>query len=47
MASLSDMTMVRHTRVAARALYEADPELKRYPLLKKQIATSDAPIHLE
>jgi len=47
MASLKDITLVEKTREAAKEILQIDPELKKYPLLKKRIEEFNRKIHLE
>jgi len=47
MASLADTFLVAKTREAAKKILEEDPELKKYPLLKKRLEKFQERIHLE
>ncbi len=47
MASLRDVELVEKARRAAREILASDPNLKKYPLLKKKIKEFQKRIHLE
>jgi len=47
MASLKDIELVEKTRNAAKEILEKDPELKKYPLLKKEAEGLRQRVHLE
>jgi ATP-dependent DNA helicase RecG len=47
MASLKDILLVEKAREAAKEILEEDPELKKYPLLKKEVEEFREKIHLE
>jgi len=47
MASLKDISLVEKTRETAKEILEKDPELKKYPLLKKRLDQFGERIHLE
>lgn len=47
MASLKDIFLVEKARNSAKEILEEDPELKKYPLLKKKLEELRARIHLE
>jgi ATP-dependent DNA helicase RecG len=47
MASLTDFVLVSKTRNEAKEVLAKDPELKKYPLLKKRLAELREKIHLE
>ena len=46
-ASLSDTAMIKEARDAAAGLLADDPELRRYPELRRQLETDEAAVHLE
>jgi len=47
MASLKNIELVEKTREAAKETLEEDPELKKYPLLRKKLEEFRERIHLE
>jgi len=47
MASLKDIFSVEKARKAAKDILEKDPELKKYPLLRKRLEVFQKRIHLE
>ena len=47
MASLSDSELIRTTREEAQKILERDPDLKKYPKLKKRIEGFEKDVHLE
>ena len=47
MASLKDLELVEKTRTAAKEILKEDPELKKYPLLKKRLEEFKQRVHLE
>jgi ATP-dependent DNA helicase RecG len=47
MASLKDIFLVEKTRNSAKEILEEDPELKKYPLLRKKLEEFGKRIHLE
>jgi len=47
MASLKDIFLVEKVRQIAKKLLEEDPELKKYPLLRKRLKNFGEKIHLE
>lgn len=47
MASLKDPFLVEKTRKAAKEILNEEPELKRYPLLKRELSKFRERIHLE
>jgi len=47
MASMGDLELVEKTREAAKEILEKDPELKKYPLLRKRLKEFRERIHLE
>ncbi len=47
MDSLKDITLIEKTREAAKEILEKDPELKKYPLLRKRLEEFRIKIHLE
>jgi len=47
MSSLKDIFLVEKTRQAAKEILEKDPELKKYPLLEKELTRFREKIHLE
>ncbi len=47
MASLADTILVSKARNEAKDILQADPELKKYPLLKKRVQEFKERIHLE
>ncbi len=47
MASLKDIFLVEKARNTAKDILEKDPELKQYPLLKKEVGEFRQKIHLE
>lgn len=47
MASLKDRFLVQASRQAAKEILEEDPELKKYPLLRRKIGEFRERIHLE
>ena len=47
MASLTDIEMIKQVRQEIKKLVTSDPELKKYPLLKKRLKEFQANIHLE
>jgi len=47
MASLSDVFLVEKSRNAAKEMFNEDPELKKYPLLKKRLGEFRKRVHLE
>ena len=47
MNSLKDVFLVEKTRQSAKEILEEDPELKKYPLLQRQLEKFQERIHLE
>jgi len=47
MDSLKDIFLVQETRQSAKEILEEDPQLKKYPLLKKRLEEFKEGIHLE
>ena len=47
MSALKDIFLVEKTRRVAKGILEADPELKKYPLLRKKIREFQQQIHFE
>ena len=47
MSALKDIKTVERTREAAKEILEKDGELKKYPLLKKELKNLEKEIHLE
>jgi len=47
MSALKDIFLVEKTKKAAKEIIEKDPELKKYPLLKKKLGEFRQRIHLE
>ncbi len=47
MEALKDLSLVEKTREAAKEILLKDPELKNYPLLKKELEKFEGKIHLE
>jgi len=47
MASLKDIFLVEKTKATAREILEEDPELEKYPLLRKKLSQFRQRVHLE
>jgi len=47
MSALKDVSLIEKTREKAKTLLESDPNLKKYPLLKKRLSSFQKRIHLE
>ncbi len=47
MESLKDVSLVEKARNSAKEILEKDPELKKYPLLRKKLAEFKKRVHLE
>jgi ATP-dependent DNA helicase RecG len=47
MKHLSDVKLIQQARIEAQSLFEFDPKLENFPILKKTLAKFDQKIHLE